>query len=69
MARDELTYNSCDIESDLFGIGSTNLEKRQMKLIPSIKTKQSLNFANRVPLYMPKPLEVDTTIQRPLYLS
>ena len=69
MARTELASNSCDIESNLFGIGSTNLETPQPTVIPNMKQPKSLNFADRVPFFMPKQLEVDTSIQRPLYLS
>ena len=69
MANTELASNSCDVESDLFGIGANNLETPQPKVVPNAKTPNSLNFSDRVPFYMPKPLEVDTGIQRPLYLS
>lgn len=69
MARTELAYNSCDIESSLFGIGSANLETPQPRVIPNIRQPKSLNFADRLPMFMPQPLEVDTAIQRPLYLS
>ena len=69
MARTELAKNSCDIESNLFGIGANNLEMPQPIVIPNIKQNKSLNFSDRVPFCMPKQLEVDTSIQRPLYLS
>lgn len=69
IAKTELSHNSCDIESNLFGIGLNNLETPQPIYIPSLKTLQNLDFADRVPFYMPKPLSVDTSIQRPLYLS
>ena len=67
--RAELSRNSCDIENSLFGIGSTNLENPTPVVLPDIKRIKSLNFGDRVPLYMPKPLQVDTAIQRPLYLN
>jgi len=69
MARTELANNSCDIESNLFGIGANNLESPQPNVVPNMKQQKSLNFADRVPFFMPKQLEVDTSIQRPLYLS
>lgn len=67
--RSELSGNSCDIENSLFGIGSTNLENPLPPVLPDIKKLKSLNFADRIPVFMPKPLEVDTTIQRPMYLN
>lgn len=69
MARTELSGNYCEIESSLFGIGSTNLENPQPNTVPDIKRHKSLNFGDRIPIYMPRPLEVDTTIQRPMYLN
>lgn len=69
LPRTELSRNSCDIEASLFGIGSTNLENPAPTVFPDIKRLKSLNFGDRVPLYMPKPLKVDTGAQRPLYLN
>jgi hypothetical protein len=69
MATTELASNPYDIESTLFGIGSTNLETPTPEVLPDIKQHKTLNFGDRIPLFMPKPLTVDTTIQRPMYLS
>jgi len=77
MARTELAQNSCDIESNLFGIGANNLENPTSNgpsasglFAPTANGDlKTLDMADRVPFFMPKPLEVDTKIQRPLYLS
>lgn len=69
MARTELAHNSCDIESSLFGIGSANMETPQPRVIPNIIRPKTLHIADRIQMFMPQPLDVDTTIQRPLYLS
>jgi hypothetical protein len=63
-----LAGNGCDIESQLFGIGSTNLVNPVLPVSPQIYTLRSLDIANKVPLVMPdsfKPLEN----QRPLFLN
>ena len=67
--RSELSTNSCDIETQLFGIGSCDLENQRPKTIPNIKPLQSLNICNRVPLIMPKPFTVDILDQKPLWLN
>ena len=38
MARDALSGNAIDTESQLFGIGSTNLVEPQMPIRPDVKT-------------------------------
>jgi hypothetical protein len=58
MGRETMSYNSEDIESYLFGIGSTNLVKPKAPVQPHFKTLESLSIINRLPLIMPKPLEV-----------
>jgi hypothetical protein len=67
--RSELSTNSCDIETQLLGIGSCNLETPQPEIVPEIQQRQSLNICDRIPLIVPPPLVVDTANQRPLFLN
>ncbi len=57
----ELAYNGIDIESDLRGIGTTNLVESYVVPKLQLKPSQSLDVANRIPLIIPKPLAVNTT--------
>ncbi len=66
VSRTQLAYNSCDIESMLFGIGSTNLVTPQAPIDPQIKYLQSLNVSTKIPLFIPSPLEIQPN-QRPLF--
>lgn len=43
-----LSNNACDIESQLFGIGSTNLVNPLPVVSPDIKYMQSLNVCDRL---------------------
>lgn len=63
----QLSNNSCDIESQLFGIGSTNLVVPKQFIEPSIKQLPSLNMMDRLPILVPEPLVVERN-QRP-YLN
>lgn len=54
----ELAGNSKDIESFLFGIGSTNLVSPQAPVKPELKFIPSLAIMNKVPLIMPANLVV-----------
>ena len=54
----ELSTNACDIESSLFGIGSTNLVTPKPAVIPHYKNLNSLSIIDRVPLIMPDNLIV-----------
>jgi hypothetical protein len=65
----DLASNSCDIESFLWGIGSTNLVNPLPKVEPLIHSLPSLNVIHRVPLVRPLlPPKVDT-LARPMYLN
>ena len=55
MAASTLSSNACDIESKLFGIGSTNLVQEQPAVVPNIHTIQSLNVMNKLPVIIPNP--------------
>jgi hypothetical protein len=54
-AHRNLSDNSCDIESFLRGIGSTDLVAPRADPVPEIKQMQSLNVCDRLPLIMPAP--------------
>ena len=65
VSRTQLAHNSCDVESSLFGIGSTNLVAPRPEVVPKIAHLQSLNVIDRLPVLLPSPLVVDSN-QRPL---
>jgi len=52
----DLAMNYTDIETQLFGIGSTNLVQPQAYMPPDIHTLPSLNIASRVPMIIPDPV-------------
>jgi hypothetical protein len=61
-----LSNNTADIESNLFGIGSTNLAKpKSYKFNPSINNRNSCEFFTRPSFAMPRALNIDSN-QRPL---
>jgi hypothetical protein len=66
-ARDNLCENYCDIESQLRGIGSTNLVNPQTHVNPKFINMDSLSVMNKTPVFMPEPLVVEKN-QRP-YLN
>jgi hypothetical protein len=68
MGARDLAKNDCDIESYLFGIGSTNLVKPLPRVIPNIKPIDSLNIISRIPMYVPVALSIEPN-QRYLYLN
>ena len=62
--RNSLSENSIDIESSLFGIGSTNLVKPLPPLKPKLNKLPMTTFFVRPPLIIPAPLITDGN-QRP----
>ena len=66
--RQMLSNNPIDIESALFGINSTNLEKPQKPVKPELKTLPNVTFFERSNIVMPQPF-VHHKNQRPMYLS
>ena len=60
----ELANNPRDIESFLFGIGSTNLVSPSAPVQPQLKSMSSLSIMSKVPLLMPKDLVLQNN-QRP----
>jgi hypothetical protein len=63
-----LASNSADIESQLFGIGSTNLVQAQTPIAPDVYQLKSLNIATKLPVVVPAPFEADKT-QRAMFLN
>ena len=66
VSRTQLSVNSCDIESLLRGIGSTNLVSPQEPVEAKIQNLQSLNIHTKIPLLIPAELNVQP-YQRPLF--
>ena len=56
----KLSYNAADIESFLFGIGSTNLEEPKIETIANFKSLKSLNIIDHIPIIIPEPLVIQT---------
>lgn len=54
----ELSHNPHDIESFLFGIGSTNLVNPLPDLYPQLKPHSSLSISDRMTFIMPDPLVI-----------
>jgi hypothetical protein len=67
-AHRNLSQNYSDVESFLFGIGSTNLVSPQSEPTPEINQIKSLNVADRLPMIMPGTLHVQPN-QRPMFLN
>jgi hypothetical protein len=63
-----LSANYCDVETFLFGIGSTNLVSPAQNVTPQINTLYSLNIMDKTPLIMPRPLSVSAN-QRNMFLN
>lgn len=68
MAARDLASNSCDIESFLFGIGSTNLVNPLPPVVPEIHSLKSLHVIDRIPMALPRDLQVEAK-QRPYFLN
>jgi hypothetical protein len=59
-----LSSNPFDIESQLFGIGTSNMVKPKPSVKPGIHDLHSLNVSDRLPTMIPEPLIVEKG-QRP----
>ena len=59
VAPNELSQNSCDIESFLYGIGTTNLVNPQPKPTARIYDLDSLNIMKKLPVILPEALIID----------
>lgn len=64
MAPENLSNNACDIESQLRGIGSTNLVNPEKQVQPKFHDVKSLNVIDRLSMVIPEPLIVEKN-QRP----
>ncbi|MAR51035.1 MAG: hypothetical protein CML42_07905 [Rhodobacteraceae bacterium] len=51
-----LSNNPCDIESSLYGIGSTNLYEPQRPVKPSINKLNDIKFFEKHSKFVPEPL-------------
>ena len=60
-----LSNNASDIESALFGIGSTNLVKSKAPVNPQLKCVGNVKFFNTLETLMPDPLVINK-YQRPV---
>jgi hypothetical protein len=63
-----LASNSADIESQLFGIGSTNLVEHRVPVTPDVYQLDSLNVAYKAPVIVPAPFAPRPN-QRLMYLN
>ena len=68
IASSNLVEESCNVESYLWGIGSTNLENPQSELQYKPKSIQSLDVTNRIPMIMPERFGIEPN-QRHMYLN
>jgi hypothetical protein len=59
VAPTELSHNPCDLESFLYGIGTTNLVNPQAKPVAQIYEIESLNVMKKLPVILPEPLVID----------
>ena len=67
MPWNTLSNNPVDIESDLFGINSTNLVEPQAPVQPQLKNIPMIPYFDRSPVIMPEKLVVEKN-QRPFPL-
>jgi|TARA_B110000285_G_scaffold222712_1_gene277229 hypothetical protein len=68
IGSDSLSFNAADIESQLRGIGSTNLVENKTPIEPRIKTLVPLNIYERSKIQLPEPLVIENG-QRPMFLN
>jgi len=58
VAPTNLAFNACDIESYLYGIGSSNLVNPSPPVRPDLKPLDSLSVMKKTPLIIPEPLVI-----------
>lgn len=63
-----LSRNPWDIESELFGIGSTNLEEPKAPVVPDIYKLESQNLSSKMNVFVPHD-PVNFGRDRHMYLS
>lgn len=59
IANSQLSNNAIDIETFLFGIGSSNLVNSYIPVVPNIKPLKSLNMFNTNNVILPNPLVIE----------
>ena len=57
----QLSYNPIDIESNLRGIGGSNMVTGPVTVTPALKKLPTVAFFKRGETYIPEPLVVETT--------
>jgi len=67
-ARTHICGNYCDVESQLRGIGSTNLVNPKTPVTPQFQSIASLSVMDKLPVLIPEPLVVEKN-QRPYPLN
>lgn len=65
MPNTVLSRNAVDIESELYGIGLTNLVKPYQEVVPQINVLPMASFFPREDILVPEPLVVEAN-QRPI---
>lgn len=65
LSMDTLSNNPIDIETELRGIGSSNLVFENKPVNPEYKTLRTIKFYDRLQLQLPEPMIIETN-QRPL---
>jgi hypothetical protein len=68
MPWNTLSHNAADVESFLFGIGSTNLVSPKQDPTPEINKLNSLNIIDKTPLIMPETHTIPAN-QRRMFLN
>jgi hypothetical protein len=68
VASENLSHNNIDIETQLFGIGSTNLMNPKVNKTPELKPLYSLSIIDKLPVLIPEPLVIHKD-QRPFHLN
>jgi hypothetical protein len=67
-ARETFCHNYVDVETELFGISSSNLVNPTPKVMPQFEVPKSLNIIDRMTVLVPEPLIVQKD-NRPMYLN
>jgi hypothetical protein len=65
--RDKLSNNPIEIESNLFGIGSTNLVTPYISPKPQLKKMNIVNIFDNERVIMPNPLVIEKNMRPNIY--
>ena len=66
LPMNQLSSNPIEIESQLFGINSTNLVNPASPVVPLLNKLETLNLFQKSPTIMPRPLVIDKNRPFPL---